>query len=304
MKDIFKKIINYDENYSNTHRLVVLFGIKIKMVKINLSKQFKKYKNSDLTTIPKATGEFRNIQSHIMKILQSFDKICRENDLQYWLDFGTLIGAVRHSGFIPWDDDIDLGMLRKDYDRIIEIINNTPDSTIYAKKSYIENGSNNIIKIFYNGYPNLFIDIFPYDNVSSKNNNKIKLFLFEKKFKSIRREITKNSKKNVSKLVLQKEIVKAEDMLFPNGFDDIIGENLVWGLDFHHIRHRRWIYPTNYFLPLKEMEFEGKLFFVPNNSDKYLKNVYGDYMKFPKRMHFHHKDLSIYTEEELAIIKK
>ena len=57
-----------------------------------------------------------------MEVLTVIDKICKKNGLRYFADAGTLLGAVRHQGFIPWDDDIDISMLRKDYNELIQIM--------------------------------------------------------------------------------------------------------------------------------------------------------------------------------------
>lgn len=64
-------------------------------------------------------------QKHIFDIMCHFDEFCRQNDLQYFLLGGTLLGAVRHKGFIPWDDDADVGMPREDFERLKQLFNNT-----------------------------------------------------------------------------------------------------------------------------------------------------------------------------------
>ena len=69
--------------------------------------------------------ELREIQ---MGILSYVDKFCRENDIKYSICGGTLIGAIRHGGYIPWDDDIDIIMLRKDYERFLNLFNKSKDS--------------------------------------------------------------------------------------------------------------------------------------------------------------------------------
>ena len=63
-------------------------------------------------SLPKADGEARKSQLVMAALLQRIHETCEKNKLSYWLDFGTLIGAIRHEGFIPWDDDIDIGMMR------------------------------------------------------------------------------------------------------------------------------------------------------------------------------------------------
>ena len=70
------------------------------------------------------TYDLKSIQKRGLAILLDVDKVCAEHKIQYFLDGGTLIGAVRHKGFIPWDDDIDLSMPRDDYEKFLEIAPN------------------------------------------------------------------------------------------------------------------------------------------------------------------------------------
>ena len=161
MKNFLKNFLWIGNDYTEERTRIVLFGLKIKIVKPQYQKARKqnpyfeyKKNNMDITTLPPAKGQLRKLQLGNLALLKEFDVICRENNLHYWLDFGTLLGAIRHKGFIPWDDDIDLGMFREDYEKLIEIFsNNTYNPDVYA--DYNET----FIKIRYRGCEYLFLDI-------------------------------------------------------------------------------------------------------------------------------------------------
>lgn len=75
-------------------------------------------KDTDL----KAKGALKHVQNLCPELLDFIANICDKYDINYWLDYGTLLGAVRHGGFIPWDDDLDIGMLRTDFNKLLEVL--------------------------------------------------------------------------------------------------------------------------------------------------------------------------------------
>ena len=82
------------------------------------------YLNSycDITSLPPTQNKnLRNLQLGILELLKIFDKLCKKYNLRYWLDAGNLLGAYRHKGFVPWDDDMDVSMPREDYDKVIPL---------------------------------------------------------------------------------------------------------------------------------------------------------------------------------------
>lgn len=114
-----------------------------------------------------------------LNILEYFDNICRKHNLRYFIDYGTLLGAVRHQGFIPWDDDIDVVMFRDDYEKLKTIAPNTVCSPYFFQDAYTDSMVAALSKIrdsrttaieFPDAQPEynqgIFIDIFPLDNVS------------------------------------------------------------------------------------------------------------------------------------------
>ena len=126
IKDFLPNIFSMSD-CDNVRNQIKIFGLKIKFQKRKYSKlrlanpyYYYKKNNIDITTIPPATGQTRDIQLANLALLDELDYVCRQAGLTYWLDGGTLLGAVRHKGFIPWDDDIDTAMLREDFEKIID----------------------------------------------------------------------------------------------------------------------------------------------------------------------------------------
>ena len=208
---IFKK-----EKSTASHISFRLFGIRLNVLKPAIAKERKKiakyYQSfANAQDIPKATGGLRFIQDSYCGFLKTFDKICQENNLKYWIDFGTLLGAIRHGGFIPWDDDIDVSMPRKDYEKFIEKFSNG-FSNPNLKITYETNYKNKcFIKFVDTRCESLSIDIFPYDEFYSSLDEAQKTLISskidilrkrKKKFKTID-EVKKNNKTLTDLIILE-----------------------------------------------------------------------------------------------------
>ncbi|MSU82550.1 LicD family protein [Anaerobutyricum soehngenii] len=139
-----------------------------------------------------AEQEKRKLQDTILIIAKEIDKICKENNIDYFMDGGTQLGAIRHRGFIPWDDDFDIGMKRIEYDRFINVC----QQSLNKKKFHLETEKDigygfafakihlkgtEIIENFSqnaNVDHGIFVDIFPYDNIPDSDLKRT-LFLAE-----------------------------------------------------------------------------------------------------------------------------
>ena len=129
------------------------------------------------------SAELKKLWAVQLDLLCEFDRVCRKHGLKYVLDFGTLLGAIRHKGYIPWDDDLDVSMLREDYDRLIEIgpkefkepyFLQSPTTDKYydnyvtklrrSDTCYLTDDSKSVGDKYNQG---IFIDIFVFDNVPS-----------------------------------------------------------------------------------------------------------------------------------------
>lgn len=248
------------------------------------------------TIIMKAitSEELKEIQLNILNVVADF---CEKSKITYFLAFGTLIGAIRHKGFIPWDDDIDIAMPRPDYERFISIFNET--SSIYQVIS-LENNKKygfSFAKVhdtrtlvnetqYKQDQFGVYIDIFPIDGIK----NKKRIYWLRTANKLLHTKKANFTQRKTSKKIIN-AIGKA--ILFPFSTHYILtvidrmaqqcsfGSTPKAGCICDSVVGERAIVETKVFTDSLYQEFEGRLYKIPIGYDKWLRNIYGDYMQLP-----------------------
>jgi lipopolysaccharide cholinephosphotransferase len=241
-----------------------------------------------------------------VEILDYIVDICSKNNLSYFLAGGTLLGAVRHKGFIPWDDDLDITMPRKDYNIFMDICTKESsskfvlhcgkvDSKYFLEFSKVRNRYTIFEQDFEQGYnyefnKGVFVDIFPLDNARKAHSllQDIQAVIV----KSIRKIIESKNNFFFGKKILLKKItgklfffvststlLKFMERIMQLNKDESSEYFVALGSPYL-LKKNETIEKKRYF-PVKELEFEGKLYKVPNDYDYILKELYGDYMKLP-----------------------
>lgn len=245
----------------------------------------------EISAIPKATGEMRLVQKGNVIMLELLKKICKEHHFEFILWGGSLLGAIRHNDFIPWDDDVDVVMPREQFNQMFAVMDKLFDGT---KLFYVHS---EIIRIYYGNTP-LQVDIFPLDfypkqlkDLKDKKRlsdllhetcaNNI-VFNWDKLFQQ-KRVIQNISYKQIEKLrqtkicpdVSKKDAAKTKSTIM-RGFEVNANPNR-----FLNVFDYDWIYP------IKEHRFMDTTMPIVNKPDTVLSLYYGDYQAWPPMLHTH-----------------
>lgn len=246
---------------------------------------------------------FQEIHEYEVGCVRYFVGICEKYNLRYFLAGGSLLGAVRHRGFIPWDDDIDILMPRPDYDKLQEIAKSLRDDRYSIASLELENLNYPFCKIFdtytetkktirEESEEHLWIDILPLDGVPDNDVELEKLFkksLFWRHMLSIQKAQFGTGKSLLKRIFkpflkyglltfigIDKTVKKIDELARTYDFDncDFVA-GVAWGYGPQEKVNK------SEYLKIEKMEFETELLNVPGCWDYYLSSLYGNYMKLP-----------------------
>ena len=250
--------------------------------------------------------ELKKFQLDILNYVADY---CDKHHIQYWLDNGTLLGAVRHKGYIPWDDDIDIGMLREDYDRFtnefnrdtiqrfqVHCIENDPDfylphAKVYDTTTVLYEPDENGNKLCVN------IDVFVYDN--APDDDELVKKMYDRR-DTLRRRYAIQHNRSVPK---GNAVVKALKYIYrflcsiflATRIEDMVENSKQYANKTtkrvgNFTSFTRMTCDRHVFDEFVEIEFEGKKYKAPKGYDAWLRSFYGDYMQLPppeKRVSHH-----------------
>ena len=233
----------------------------------------------------------QNFKDFSVEFLKFIDNVCMKHDLEWMIDYGTFLGAIRHGGFLPWDDDLDAGMMRKDYNKLIDILPDelernalTKDVRITFKKKFeFVEGATTFVQIIYKQDEPKWIDltaldIFPYDYMKDYNGEDLSV-VYQNARNQFYHDVADTGDMN---FVLERyfnslNLTYDETPYLLNGVEGPLGSD----------KYKLMVLDKDEIMPFKRVRFEGTMLPGPKNSDYYLKNVYGNYWEIPMNLTFH-----------------
>lgn len=234
----------------------------------------------------------RNHQLQMVEILKYVDEVCKQNDIDYWLSSGTCLGAVRHGGFIPWDDDLDIEMTRENFLRFQSVFKETDKyvlQTRYNDKFFpsgfakVRIKGTEVYDSLYR-YSGIFVDVFCLEVI-----NKYSAKIFNYGYRILAHHLYESLKRNrENSLVFY--ILSCIFTVYKKTFYFLTEIDRTLNLKNSDIKEYRHTYGTGWvnntrdlsqIMPLNHISFEGFIFPIPHDPDSYLRQMYGDWENLP-----------------------
>lgn len=259
-------------------------------------------------------GRLRQAQLKMLAMLEAIDEICTKHKIDYWLDGGSLLGAVRHQGFIPWDDDLDISMPRSSYEHFLRVAPAEMPANMWLQTAQTDPGFFNLsvpLKIrdrnsrFVETHEQgnepyqqgIFIDVFVYDSMPvSAVQRKFYKVLAKKILRLLRPKYSAVDAGHGAKFYQFLSSLFSKQML-EKGLQQIIHKANTSGSPYlgtgYQCVNSNLVAYSDIF-PLKRFRFETREFNIPNRYDLMLTDLYGDYMRLPpedQRIMKHCKEL-------------
>lgn len=264
----------------------------------------------------KKLNELKKVE---LEILKEFDRVCRENDIKYSIGYGTLLGAIRHKGFIPWDDDIDVMMTLEEYLKFEKIapskLNNefyfqsrniNPQNYVYWNRIGLKNTTS--IDMEFRKVKadwGICIDIFPIIPVSDNEKTRKKELKLLRLYSLL--SLKYYHKATWKKANIKEKIKKTIHIMVPNFLNIIISKKIIkYFTKYNNIKTKKCLeysefskvgyYERRWFDDYELIEFEGCKFYAIKNWDEFLTVQYGEYMKPPKDKSKHSDNPNVYID--------
>ena len=249
--------------------------------------------------------DLRKLQLIQLDMLKEVDRICKKYNIKYCIIAGTILGAVRHEGYIPWDDDADVAMLRSEYERFRQACEEELNRELYYFQDHnntpgyrwgygkLRRKDTAFIRLGQEHMPydsGVFIDIFPLDGVPQKKINRgihnfscytIRKFMWARVGCVSEKHIIKRYMFKFMNLMPEKWVFGMYAKLI--NISNRGGSEYVRILTFPTPRKRMYAYKRKWYAELCEIEFEGYTFPAPKDWDEYLTFKFGDYMVLPPK---------------------
>ena len=248
--------------------------------------------------MPKAEGKLRERQEEYIAVLSALKKLLDDNGIPFWPMGGTMIGMLRHKGFVPWDDDVDISMMYEDKEKLFELVENSQDLKIEMvywcdpasvlrcpRVSFKDPDRTGLVDIFFweraNDEPTGFVPLWNKRNQCVAEMNKQYVKKVKPKLKKAYRDeaITDpNDKKRLEDLF---------DKYRQKCLEDIgTGGTTIYGCIDDWFQRGKWrgVYAEEDVFPMRDAEFEGEIYKVPANAEQFLTDQYGDWMAIPGKI--------------------